>query len=513
MAAVELQGQCDARFKRVREIFEASFASGAELGAGLCVYLNGRLVIDLWGGFANHEKTRPWRRDTLANVYSTTKGITALCAHQLVERGQLDLDAPVARYWPEFAQNGKAEIPVRMLLSHRAGLPAIAKPLQPTDIFDWNTMTSALAEQKSWWTPGTKHGYHALTFGWLVGELVRRVSGMSIGRYVREHVAAPLGAEFWIGLPEELDARTADLAQGPIQTGEGQPNMLEIIQKDPEGMLAKTFANPLLFALLLACSSLASALKVSLPLASSGSTMSVSYAVDFAALLLLGADETMLVAGASAFSQCTFRTQTRSAPYRTLFSMASLVLTVKAAGWAYTLLGGTFAVPFTLFSITKPLVGAATTYFVFNTLFIATAIGLSTRQKIVRVWNENFLWSAPSYFVGALAAAIAASVIDRGGYWMASLAAAPLYLTYRTYKVYMGRIQDQQRHVAVDLPQQLFQPERVRFRVVVQEDDDLAPSLPYGAIVHRRVVALLSRFFKPREGGSEILLNTLSVQK
>jgi diguanylate cyclase (GGDEF)-like protein/putative nucleotidyltransferase with HDIG domain len=210
----------------------------------------------------------------------------------------------------------------------------------------------------------------------------------------------------------------------------------------------RTIANPVLFAFLLACSSLASALKVSLPLASSGSTMSVSYAVDFAALLLLGADQTMIVAAASAWSQCTFRTQARTATYRTLFSMASLVLTVKAAGWAFTLLGGTFAVPFTLLSITKPLVGAATTYFVFNTLLIATAIGLSTRQRIMRVWNENFLWSAPSYFVGALAAAIAASVIDRGGYWMASLAAAPLYLTYRTYKVYMGRIQDQQRHVA-----------------------------------------------------------------
>ena len=247
-AAVELQGQCDARFKRVREILEASFASGAELGAGLCVYVDGRLAIDLWGGFMDHEKTKPWRRDTLANVYSTTKGITAICAHQLVERGELDLDAPVARYWPEFAQNGKAELPVRMLLSHRAGLPAIAKPLQPTDIFNWNTMTSALAEQTPWWRPGTKHGYHALTYGWLVGELVRRVSGMSIGRYVREHVAAPLGAEFWIGLPEELDARTASLCQGPIHES-GGPNMLEIIQKDPEGMLAKTFANPLLFAI------------------------------------------------------------------------------------------------------------------------------------------------------------------------------------------------------------------------------------------------------------------------
>src|SRR3954463_1210665 len=208
-------------------------------------------------------------------------------------------------------------------------------------------------------------------------------------------------------------------------------------------------ANPLLFATLLACSSLASALKVRLPIASSGSTMSVSYAVDFAALLLLGANETMIVSAVSAWSQCTFRTETRTALFRTLFSMASLVLTVKAAGLVYTLLGGVTATSeLSLLPIPKPLVGAATTYFVFNTLLIATAIGLSTRQSIGRVWNENFLWSAASYFVGAGAAAIAASVIDQGGYWWASLVAAPLYLTYRTYKVYMGRIQDQQRHVA-----------------------------------------------------------------
>ena len=209
-----------------------------------------------------------------------------------------------------------------------------------------------------------------------------------------------------------------------------------------------SLAHPILFAFLLVCSSLASALKVNLPLASSGSTMSVSYAVDFAALLLLGADETMIVAAVSAWSQCTFRTQTRSAPYRTLFSMASLVLTVKAAGMAYTLLGGTPTLDASsLLSIPKPLVGAATVYFVCNTLFIATAIGLSTRQPIGRVWNENFLWSAPSYFVGALVAAVGASIIDRGGYWFAALLAAPIYLTYLTYKVYMGRIQDEQRHV------------------------------------------------------------------
>ncbi len=210
-----------------------------------------------------------------------------------------------------------------------------------------------------------------------------------------------------------------------------------------------TIAHPALFFALLACSSVASALKVSLPLAASGSTMSVSYAVDFAALLLLGANETMLVGAASAASQCTFRTKARSAPYRTLFSMASLVLTVKASGLAYAWLGGPTAPDqFSILTLSKPLVGAATMYFVCNTLLVATAIGLSTRQRIGRVWNENFLWSAPSYFVGALVAASGASILDRGGYWMASLLAAPVYLTYRTYKVYMGRIQDQQRHVA-----------------------------------------------------------------
>src|ERR1700674_4775956 len=202
-----------------------------------------------------------------------------------------------------------------------------------------------------------------------------------------------------------------------------------------------------LFGVLLVFSSLASALKVSLPLTSSGSTMSVSYAVDFAALLLLGADATMFVAATSARSQCTFRTQTRSPVHRTLFSMASLVLTVKATGLVYTWFGG--PVPGAEFSwpIAKPLVGAATAYFICNTLFIATAISLSTRESILRVWNENFLWSAPSYFVGAIAAAAAAWVMDRGGYWMALLSAPPPYLIYRTYKIYLGRIQDQQRHV------------------------------------------------------------------
>ncbi len=213
----------------------------------------------------------------------------------------------------------------------------------------------------------------------------------------------------------------------------------------------RSLDHPLLFLSLLLLSSTASALKVSLPLTRSGSTMSVSYAVDFAALLLLGADAAMIVSAASAWSQCTFRAQTRPPMYRTLFSMASLVLTVKATGVIYARLGGPpFGADFTLASIARPLMVAATVYFLANTAFVATAIGLSTRQPIPRVWNENFLWSAPSYFVGATVAAGLAFAVKSGGngaYWMAALAMAPLYFMYRTYKVYMGRIQDQQRHV------------------------------------------------------------------
>jgi diguanylate cyclase (GGDEF)-like protein/putative nucleotidyltransferase with HDIG domain len=209
-----------------------------------------------------------------------------------------------------------------------------------------------------------------------------------------------------------------------------------------------TLNHPGLFLALLVCSSVASALKVSLPLATSGSTMSISYAVDFAALLLLGPNETMFVAATSAWSQCTFRVQSKSPFYRTTFSMASLVLTVKFAGLVYTWLGGSSPdQTLMLTTIAKPLVGAATAYFLANTALIATAIGLSIKQRIIKVWNENFLWSAPSYFVGALAAAAAAWVMQRGGYAMAVLTSMPVYLLYRTYKVYLGRVQDEQRHV------------------------------------------------------------------
>jgi diguanylate cyclase (GGDEF)-like protein/putative nucleotidyltransferase with HDIG domain len=208
-----------------------------------------------------------------------------------------------------------------------------------------------------------------------------------------------------------------------------------------------TFEDPLLFTILLLLSAVTSAFKVSLPLDRSGSTMSVSYAVDFAALLLLGPHETMLISVASAWSQCTFRMKVKNPTYRTLFSMACLAITVQASGSVFLWLEGVPGALGTVPQIAKPLVGAATAYFVCNTLLIAVAIALSTRQSIVTVWNQNFLWSAPSYFVGAAVAVAAEWALLGSGIWVALLLAAPLYLTYRTYKVYLGRIDDERRHV------------------------------------------------------------------
>ena len=205
------------------------------------------------------------------------------------------------------------------------------------------------------------------------------------------------------------------------------------------------FHRPILFFALMALSMATAALKVHLPLTTSGSTMSVSYAVDFASLLLLGPHETTLVAMMSAFSQCSLNKKEKAALHRTLFSMASLVITVEGAGLAYRLLGTGAHGDFT--AVARPLVGAATTYFILNTGLIATAIALSSRESIWTTWQTNFLWSAPSYFVGAGTAALGASLVEHAGYWIAPLTFAPLYLTYRTYKVYMGRIEDEQRHV------------------------------------------------------------------
>ncbi|MBT2233782.1 serine hydrolase domain-containing protein [Nonomuraea sp. NEAU-A123] len=198
----EISGDTAPGFEGVRTAFAANLAGDQEVGAAVSVYLHGRKVVDLWGGIADPETGRRWERDTLQVVYSTTKGVTAACAHLLAQRGELDLDAPVAEYWPEFAANGKDRIPVRWLLTHQAGLPTIDHPITPAQAIAWEPMVTALAAQRPSWEPGTEHGYHGITYGWLVGEVVRRVTGRSIGTFLAEEIAAPIDLDLWIGLPE-----------------------------------------------------------------------------------------------------------------------------------------------------------------------------------------------------------------------------------------------------------------------------------------------------------------------
>ena len=236
----DVQGTHHPAFEAVRSRFESNFESG-EVGASVSVWLGGECVVDLWGGHADAARTRAWRRDTIANVYSTTKGVTALCAHRLAEAGQLDLDAPVARYWPEFAAAGKAEVPVRWLLSHQVGLPAIRKDLPAEALFDWHAMCEALAAEEPWWEPGTRHGYHAMTFGHLVGEVIRRVDGRSVGAYFREELAAPLGLDFHIGLAESDHTRCAEMIPAAAPEG-GSDVMKQLTEGD--GMTARAFNNP-----------------------------------------------------------------------------------------------------------------------------------------------------------------------------------------------------------------------------------------------------------------------------
>jgi len=238
--AIEVHGTCEPRFSRVRDVFADNFSKHGEVGASLAVMVDGDMVVDIWGGYADAAQTRPWERDTIVNTFSTTKGIVATCAHRLVDQGKLDIDAPVAQYWPEFAQAGKGEIPVRYLLSHQAGLPAPRNFLPPGMAYVWEPLRDALAEAEPWWEPGTRHGYHAITFGHLVGEVIRRVTGMTVGQYFRKEIAEPLGVDFHIGLAPEHDARAADMIPAPLPTLDSS-NPLAQVLSDPNSMNFRAF--------------------------------------------------------------------------------------------------------------------------------------------------------------------------------------------------------------------------------------------------------------------------------
>lgn len=232
-AAVEIHGWCDARFEPVRDAFAANFEKGLEVGASFAATVEGEPVLDLWAGSSDAAGTKPWLRDTIVNVYSTTKAMTAICAHMLADRGLLDFDAPVARYWPEFAQAGKESIPVRYIISHQAGLPSVSRPLAGDAFYHWDTIAAALAEEKPWWEPGTANGYHAITYGNLVGEVIRRITGKTMGTFFREEVAEPLAADFHVGFGPALDQRVGEMI--PAAGGMEMP---------PDSMLVRVLGNP-----------------------------------------------------------------------------------------------------------------------------------------------------------------------------------------------------------------------------------------------------------------------------
>jgi CubicO group peptidase (beta-lactamase class C family) len=240
--APPIEGSCERRFAEVRAAFAGNFEKHGEVGAAVAVAIGGRPVVDLWGGYADTSRRSMWRRDTLVNVFSVGKGFTALCALVLVHRGLLDLDAPVCRAWPAFAAAGKAEITVRQLLCHQAGLPAVRDPLPDDAMLCWDVMTGALARQEPWWPPGTRHGYHVNTFGFLVGEVVRLVSGRTIGRFLREEIAGPLGADVHIGLEARHEPRVAEMIWGP-EVSE-VPAFDPAALTDEQLMVYNTYFNP-----------------------------------------------------------------------------------------------------------------------------------------------------------------------------------------------------------------------------------------------------------------------------
>lgn len=230
MTGGSAHGVAGERFAATRTAFEANLESGADIGACFCATRNGEAIVDLWGGFADPAKTRAWERDTIVNVYSTTKTMTALTALLLADRGALDFAAPVRRYWPEFAVNGKSDVTVAHLMSHASGLSGWREKISPADLYDWEKCTTLLAAQAPFWEPGTACGYHAVTQGYLVGEVVRRVAGKSVGAVFREEIAAPLGADFHIGLPASEDARVAELLPPPAGQGVEARNESELMR-------------------------------------------------------------------------------------------------------------------------------------------------------------------------------------------------------------------------------------------------------------------------------------------
>jgi CubicO group peptidase (beta-lactamase class C family) len=226
------EGTVKPGFERVAEAFQENFDAKGEVGASVCLTVGGETVVDLWGGAADQKSGAPWKKDTVSIVFSCTKGATALCAHVLASRGKLDLDAPVAELWPAFAKNGKEHATTRMMLDHSVGVPALRAKVKDSGPYEWDYMTGLLAEEAPFWEPGTRNGYHGFTFGWTVGEMVRRAAGVSLGTFFQNEIAKPLGLDFWIGLPEAIEPRVAPIIAYAYKAEEAKtPFMIDLATK------------------------------------------------------------------------------------------------------------------------------------------------------------------------------------------------------------------------------------------------------------------------------------------
>ena len=233
-----VQGRCSERFEPLRQLFESLQRSDADLGASLALTVDGRFEVDLWGGWMDEARTRPWEEDTVVNVWSTTKTMTSLAALLLVDRGELDVDAPIARYWPEFAAAGKQDITLAQVLSYTSGVSGWDAPTALEDLYDWERSTARLAAQAPWWPPGTASGYHALNSGHLVGEVIRRITGLGLKAFFAHEIARPLGADFHIGLPESEVHRCSPVVPPP-------PLPFDFSTLDPSSPVYRTFTGPL----------------------------------------------------------------------------------------------------------------------------------------------------------------------------------------------------------------------------------------------------------------------------
>ncbi|MFI8383022.1 serine hydrolase domain-containing protein [Pseudomonas sp. NPDC079086] len=242
---MQIQGYFDLKFESLRDAFAALFEEPQERGMALCVQIGGETVVDLWAGVADKDGQQAWHSDTILNLFSCTKTFTAVTALQLVGEGKLELDAPVARYWPEFAAAGKDKITLRHLLSHQAGLPALRQMLPAEALYDWQAMTTALAAEQPWWALGEGHGYAPITYGWLVGEVLRRVEGRGPGESIVARTAKPLGLDFHVGLADEEFERVAIISRGKGNFGDAAAQrLLKTMMSEPAAMSTRAFTNP-----------------------------------------------------------------------------------------------------------------------------------------------------------------------------------------------------------------------------------------------------------------------------